>query len=158
MKNVLDTCVGSIAFYSIGYSFSVNLNGGIIGTSNFFGTGFENHQYTDWIFLFSYCSAATTIVSGSLAERTYLDTYLIYSFIMTAFIYPIAAGWVWGGGWLAELGFLDFAGSGVVHMTGGVAGLVGTIILGPRTGFFVDKKKQQAKMERQKKIEAKEKA
>ena len=141
LKNVLDACVGAFAFYSIGYSFSVELNGGILGTSNFFASNFTSEKYLEWIFLFTYCTTSTTIVSGSLAERTYLDTYLIYSFIMTAFVYPVLAGWVWGKGWMHSLGYLDFGGSSVVHMTGGVAGLVGTIILGPRIGYFVDLKK-----------------
>jgi len=78
-------------------------------------------------------------VSGSLAERTYIDTYIVFAFLMSGILYPITASWVWGGGWLYNLGFKDFAGSGVVHMIGGFGGLIGTIILGPRIGIYQDK-------------------
>ena len=77
-------------------------------------------------------------MSGSLAERTYIDTYIVFAFLMSGILYPITASWVWGGGWLYKLGFRDFAGSGVVHMIGGFGGLIGTIILGPRIGIFQD--------------------
>jgi Amt family ammonium transporter len=77
-----------------------------------------------------------TIVSGSLTERTFLDAYIIYSLLMTGFIYPIQAGWAWGDGWLSRLGYHDFAGSGIVHMCGGVGGLTGCYILGARLGTF----------------------
>lgn len=77
-----------------------------------------------------------TIVSGSLTERTFLDAYVIYSMIMTGFIYPISTGWAWGDGWLSRLGFHDFAGSGCVHLLGGVGGLCGSAVLGPRLGIF----------------------
>jgi len=85
-------------------------------------------------------------VSGSLAERTFIDTYIFFSLTMTAFIFPVASAWAWGGGWLQEAGFHDFAGSGVVHMLGGVGGLVGTIILGPRLGMFKEQKPKSNKV------------
>jgi len=75
-------------------------------------------------------------VAGSLAERTFVDTYMFFALLITGFVYPVAAAWIWGGGWLKVLGFRDFAGAGVVHMLGGVCGMVGTIILGPRLGVF----------------------
>lgn len=98
--------------------------------------GFTSQDYTLWVFSFAFCASCTTLVSGSLAERTYMDTYVIYSMIMTGFIYPISAGWAWGGGWLSLIGFHDYAGSGIVHLIGGAAGFWGTFILGPRIGLF----------------------
>ena len=82
------------------------------------------------------CSNIPTIVAGSLAERTFVDTYMFFALLMTGFIYPVAAAWVWGGGWLKVMGFKDFAGAGVVHLLGGTCGMVGTVILGPRLGVF----------------------
>ena len=89
-----------------------------------------------WFYKYSLCSASTTIVSGSLAERTYVHTYIIYAILMTTCIYPIASSWIIGGGWLSELGFHDAAGAGYIHMLGGMCGLVGTSLLGPRSGIF----------------------
>mmetsp|Transcript_32643 Transcript_32643/g.23592 ORF Transcript_32643/g.23592 Transcript_32643/m.23592 type:complete len:105 (+) Transcript_32643:415-729(+) len=89
--------------------------------------------------MYAFCSTCTTIVSGSLAERTFIDTYIFYSFLMTAIVFPIPASWVWGDGFLQRMGFIDFAGCSVVHMLGGVSGLIGTYILGPRLGVFDQK-------------------
>jgi len=143
LKNLLDTCVGALAFYAIGYGFSVEADGGIIGTKYFFATGFDSIRFLEWSFYFTYCSTCATIVSGSLAERTYLDTYLIFSFMMTAFIYPVVASWVWGDGWLQRIGFIDCAGSGAIHMLGGACGFVGAYLLGPRKGFYKDMKENK---------------
>ena len=107
-----------------------------MGMGKFAGTRFNSGDYLKFLFQYSFCSTSTTIVSGALAERTYLDTYLIYSVLITGFIYPIASGWAWGGGWLFSLGYHDFSGSGIVHILGGVGGLCGTIILGPRLGMY----------------------
>ena len=85
---------------------------------------------------YSFCATSTTIVSGALAERIYVGSYIVFSMIMTGLIYPIAAGWAWGDGWLARLGYHDFSGSGIVHIIGGIAGLAGTFIIGPRLGMF----------------------
>ena len=88
-----------------------------------------------------FCTTTCTIISGALAERTFLDTYIYFTFVMSSLIYPVLACWVWGGGWLQQLGFLDHGGAGVVHMSAGFAGMIGTYILGPRIGFF-NKKNQ----------------
>jgi len=89
------------------------------------------------VFQFTFCATAATIVSGSLAERTYLETYLFYSFFMSAFIYPVVVHWVWHpDGWLAREGLIDFAGSGVVHLVGGASGYIGAFIIGPRFDIF----------------------
>jgi Amt family ammonium transporter len=133
LKNIVDVCAGTIFWWILGYSFAYG------DTSNDF-IGFKNPfkkvNELDWFFQWAFATTATTIVSGSIAERTRFLAYLIYSSIMTAFIYPVIVHWTWGGGWLYKKGYVDFAGSGIVHMVGGCAGLAGTIILGPRTGRF----------------------
>ena len=100
IKNIIDTFTAILAFYLIGYGLANDLKGGILGVGKFCGMNFTSEDYLKWIFQFAFCTTSTTIVSGSLAERTFVDTYLIYSMIMTGIIYPIAAGWAWGGGWL----------------------------------------------------------
>lgn len=135
-KNFFDICVSTIAFYLCGYSFSTEANGGVIGQGKFLTLNFKDDDYLDWFYKYSLCSASTTIVSGSLAERTYVDTYIVYAFIMTTLIYPVSSSWILGEGWLAKMGFHDAAGAGYIHMVGGVSGLVGTVLLGPRSGIF----------------------
>lgn len=103
----------------------------------------ETDHYKLWIFQFAFASTATTIVSGSLAERTQLASYFVFSVFMTGFIYPVVIAWSWGGGWLSKQGFVDFAGSGNVHLVGGVAGLVGAVIVGPRHGNELKKKNRR---------------
>jgi len=100
VKNVIDTMTGALIFYVSGFGLMTELQGGVIGNGKFMGRDFNNADYTKWIYSFSFCASCNTLVSGSLAERTYMDTYVIYSMLMTGFIYPIAAGWAWGGGWL----------------------------------------------------------
>jgi Amt family ammonium transporter len=113
---------------------------GFIGLTGWFLSGAESGAdiplYAFWLFQAAFCGAAATIVAGGMAERMKFPAYLIYSFIISALIYPIVGHWIWGGGWLASLGFTDFAGSTVVHTTGGIAALIGTIILKPRTGKY----------------------
>ena len=105
------------------------------GTGGFFDFSFSEKDYRQWILGYGFCSSTITIVSGALAERTFLDTYLAYSFVMASLIYPVISCWAWGDGWLQNLGYHDHGGSGVVHLTAGVSGLIGTIICGPRIGF-----------------------
>jgi len=135
-KNFFDICVSTIAFYLCGYAFSTKANGGVIGTGKFLTLDFDNETFLDWFYKYSLCSASTTVVSGSLAERTFVDTYIIYAVLMTTIIYPIASSWIVGDGWLHNIGFHDAAGAGYIHMLGGVCGLVGTSLLGPRSGIF----------------------
>ena len=135
-KNFFDICVSSISFYVCGYAFSTEANGGVIGSGNMFAHNFDNAKYLDWFYKYSLCSASTTIVSGSLAERTFVDTYIMYTIFMTTIIYPIASSWVLGEGWLNSINFHDAAGAGYIHMLGGMSGLVGTVLLGPRFGIF----------------------
>jgi ammonium transporter, Amt family len=135
-KNFFDICVSTLSFYVCGYAFSTKANGGVIGSENFFSLNFDNKKYLDWFYKYSLCSASTTIVSGSLAERTFVDTYIVYTILMTTLIYPIASSWVLGEGWLKAINFHDAAGAGYIHMLGGISGLVGTTLLGPRSGIF----------------------
>lgn len=143
MKNLMDFCAGVIAFFAVGYAFAFGQGNGIIGWKGFFLSD-DAFAYgtltmpTTFLFQVAFAATAATIVSGAMAERTKFKSYFVYSFIISAFIYPIVVHWVWGGGWLSKLStpFHDFAGSSVVHLTGGVASLVGAKILGPRIGKF----------------------
>ena len=135
-KNLVDTFVSTITFWIIGYGQAYGGGGGFLGSGNFFDFGFSDIEYRKWIQSYCFCATTCTIVSGALAERTLLDTYIYFTFLMSAIIYPVLACWVWGGGWLQQIGFHDHGGAGVVHMTAGFAGMIGTYILGPRLGFF----------------------
>lgn len=139
-KNFLDFCMASIGFFVFGYAIMFGTGNGFIGMSGFFMIGAKSGAdvplFAFWLFQAAFCGAAATIVAGGMAERMKFKAYLIYSFLISAFIYPIVGHWVWGGGWLSALNFSDFAGSAVVHTTGGVAALIGTIILKPRTGKY----------------------
>ncbi|KJD36553.1 ammonium transporter [Tamlana sedimentorum] len=137
MKNFLDICVGSITFWLIGYSLMYG------DTSNgwFFWGGFMQGEGADLFFQTMFAATAATIVSGAIAGRTKYTTYIIFSVLMTAVIYPISGGWQWqGDGWLTNLGFIDFAGSSIVHSVGGWAALVAAFMVGPRIGKYVDGK------------------
>ena len=118
LKNLLDTYVGAIVYYLVGYAIANNAQGGIIGHYHFASIGFSEDDYLKCIIQYSICSNIPTIVAGSLAERTFVDTYMFFSLLITGFVYPVAAAWIWGGGWLKVLGFRDFAGAGVVHLLG----------------------------------------
>ena len=145
MKNLMDFAVGVLAFAAVGFAFAFGEGNGFIGTegwflnSETFSAGWLNLSLpTFFIFQVAFAATAATIVSGAMAERTKFKAYFIYSALITAIVYPIIVHWVWGGGWLSTLGtpFHDFAGSGVVHTTGGIAALVGAAILGPRIGKY----------------------
>ena len=153
MKNLMDFSVGSIAFFIIGYGLMYgDTVGSFIGSSNFFLSDanpvlpkavkgvIDNSGmfiYAQWIFQAVFAATAATIVSGGMAERTKFASYLFFSLVITAFIYPISGHWIWQGeGWLTKLGFQDFAGSTVVHSVGGWAAMMGAIILGPRLGKY----------------------
>ncbi|MDR1971874.1 MAG: ammonium transporter [Treponema sp.] len=148
MKNLMDFCFGAIVYWAIGWGFmygSVGIDaageaiaGKFIGLSDFFkGIMDDPVYYRDWFFQVVFAATAATIVSGAMAERTQFKSYLIYTCFISAVIYPISGHWIWGGGWLADLGFHDFAGSTVVHSVGGWAALMGALVLGPRQGKYV---------------------
>ena len=141
MKNLMDFCMASIGYWAVGYALMYGAGNLFAGSTFFFLNGIGETTsgvptMAFWFFQLAFCGAAATIVAGAMAERTKFQSYLIYSLVVSAVIYPIVGHWVWGGGWLAEIGYLDFAGSSVVHSIGGLVGLVGTIILGPRLGKY----------------------
>ncbi|NLX04632.1 MAG: ammonium transporter [Phycisphaerae bacterium] len=140
MKNFLDFAFAAIAFFAIGYALMYGDGNDFFGASGWFLIGLEENAglpiWVFWLFQVVFCGTAATIVSGCVAERMRFQAYLIYSVLISMFVYPIVGHWVWGGGWLSQLGFTDFAGSGVVHAVGGFAGLVGAMMLGPRIGKY----------------------
>jgi Amt family ammonium transporter len=156
MKNIMDLCVGVLAFAFVGWgvAYPGDFNGLVgsagLGVAGLFSGAFVDISPealasedfyplsvpVDFFFQAAFAAAAATIVSGAVAGRTKFVGYLCYSVIITAFLYPIVVSWKWGGGWLDELGFIDFAGSGLVHMTGGFAALAGAMVIGPRIGKF----------------------
>jgi len=139
-KNFLDFCMASIGYFMFGYAIMFGSGNGFMGFEGWFlkgaSSGADIPLYAFWLFQAAFCGAAATIVAGGMAERMKFEAYLIYSFVISAFFYPIVGHWVWGGGWLAQMGFADFAGSTVVHTVGGFAALIGTMILKPRTGKY----------------------
>jgi Amt family ammonium transporter len=145
MKNVMDFCFGAIVYWALGWGFMYGKDalGGLIGTDQFFFSNMEltlenADIYKNWFFQVVFAATAATIVSGAMAERTQFKSYLIYTCFISAFIYPISGHWAWNAdGWLAKLGFHDFAGSTVVHSVGGWAAFMGAIVLGPRIGKYV---------------------
>ena len=150
MKNLMDFVLGSIIYWIIGYGLMYGKSvGGFLGIpTGWFSKLSEAAvidggmtEYATLFFQTVFCATAATIVSGAMAERTKFSAYLVYSVCISLFIYPIAGHWVWGGGWLAQLGFHDFAGSGLVHMLGGTCALIGAAILGPRIGKYNSKGK-----------------
>lgn len=149
MKNVMDICVGALAYWMVGFGLMFGASAGIIGASNFFfspdnGTADGQWGYTFWMFQVVFAATAATIVSGAMAERTKFISYLVYSVAISLVIYPVFGHWAWGnlligdnpGAWLANMGFIDFAGSTVVHSVGGWAALAGALVIGPRIGRY----------------------
>lgn len=138
MKNLMDFCIGTVTFILIGFSLLLGEDMvGLIGKPGFdVFTAYESFDWSNFVFNLVFCATTATIVSGAMAERTKFLSYCVYSAVISAFIYPIEAHWVWGGGWLADMGFHDFAGSACIHMVGGVCALIGAKMLGPRIGKF----------------------
>ena len=145
MKNLMDFSIGTLAFWAVGFGIMFGADAaGLIGTSKFFLAGAVVDEafsdFTFWVFQVMFAATAATIVSGAVAERTQFKAYLVYSVFISALIYPVVGHWIWGGGWLSNLGangVMDFAGSTVVHSVGGWAGLAGAIVLGAREGKYV---------------------
>ena len=138
MKNLMDFCIGTVVFILIGFSLLMGEDlFGFIGKPGFdLFTSYANFDFSSFVFNLVFCATTATIVSGAMAERTKFLSYCIYSAVISALIYPIEAHWIWGGGWLAQIGFHDFAGSCAIHMVGGISALIGAKILGPRIGKF----------------------
>ena len=142
MKNLLDFCIGTCTFILIGFSLLLGEDMvGLIGKPGFdIFTSYADFDWSNFVFNLVFCATTATIVSGAMAERTKFLSYCIYSGVISALIYPIEAHWIWGGGWLAQMGFHDFAGSCAIHMVGGISALIGAKILGPRIGKFTKDK------------------
>ena len=142
MKNLMDFCIGTVVFILIGFSFLLGEDFlGFIGKPGFdIFTSYSNFSFSSFVFNLVFCATTATIVSGAMAERTKFLSYCIYSAVISALIYPIEAHWIWGGGWLAQLGFHDFAGSCAIHMVGGISAIIGAAMLGPRIGKFTKDK------------------
>ena len=149
MKNLMDFCIGTVVFSLLGYTLMMGEDAffGLIGKPNLdLFTHFEEFiaspadGFTDasyFVFNLVFCATTATIVSGAMAERTKFSAYCVYSAVISLLIYPIEAHWIWGGGWLAQIGFHDYAGSRAIHMVGGIAALIGAAVLGPRIGKYV---------------------
>ena len=138
MKNLMDFCIGTIVFILIGFGLLLGEDlMGLIGKPGFdIFTNYANFDWSNFVFNLVFCATTATIVSGAMAERTKFLSYCIYSGVISALIYPIEAHWIWGGGWLSQVGFHDFAGSCAIHMVGGLSALIGAKILGARIGKF----------------------
>merc|ERR1719487_1628409 len=148
LKNMMDACLGTLVWYLLGYGIAYGLPeepNAYVGVNSFAGSGFLEtdeeggiigpSHYKDWFFQWAFCATAATIVSGGVAERMQFAAYVIYSVFMTGIIYPFIVYWTWSGsGFLTEMGYSDFAGSGIVHLTGGIGALVGAKMVGPRDG------------------------
>ncbi len=151
MKNLMDFSVGSVAFLFVGFGLMFGETNGLFGTTNFALSGSSGNDWNFTFFIFQtvFCATAATIVSGAMAERTKFSAYLVYSFFVSLLIYPIFGSWAWGSllngsGWLEGMGFMDFAGSTVVHSVGGWLALAGAIVIGPRLGKYGPDKKPRA--------------
>ena len=138
MKNLMDFCIGTVVFILIGFGLLMGEDlFGFIGKPGFdLFTAYAEFDFSSFVFNLVFCATTATIVSGAMAERTKFLSYCIYSAVISALIYPIEAHWIWSGGWLAQIGFHDFAGSCAIHMVGGISALIGAKILGPRIGKF----------------------
>lgn len=143
MKNLMDFCIGTPVYWLLGFGLMFASGGALIGGLDPMVQGDYSAILPEGVPLFAYlifqtvfCATSATIVSGAMAERTKFLSYCIYSFCISAFIYPISGHWIWGGGWLSDLGFHDFAGSTAVHMVGGICACIGAAILGPRLGKY----------------------
>mmetsp|Transcript_36631 Transcript_36631/g.35415 ORF Transcript_36631/g.35415 Transcript_36631/m.35415 type:complete len:235 (+) Transcript_36631:76-780(+) len=152
IKNMFDAIVGFIGFWVIGYALAFGNVDYFIGGNNgdyYAASGFERLEadnYLIWVFEASFAATAATIVSGSLAERCQMNSYLIFTFCMTSFIYPVVVSWYWGHGWLYKIGFHDFAGSASIHLVGGTASFWGAFILGKRYGYDRNKEAHHHKV------------
>ena len=138
MKNLMDFCIGTVMFILIGFGLFLGEDlVGLIGKPGFdIFTDYANFDWSNFVFNLVFCATTATIVSGAMAERTRFLSYCVYSAVISALIYPIEAHWTWGGGWLAQIGFHDFAGSNCIHMVGGICALIGATMLGPRIGKY----------------------
>ncbi|MDE6749341.1 MAG: ammonium transporter [Lachnospiraceae bacterium] len=148
MKNLMDFCIGTVVFILIGFGLLLGEDMvGLIGKPGFdIFTNYAEFDWSNFVFNLVFCATTATIVSGAMAERTKFLSYCIYSGVISALIYPIEAHWIWGGGWLSQMGFHDFAGSCAIHMVGGISALIGAKLLGARIGKFTKEKDGKIKV------------
>ena len=153
MKNLMDFCIGTPTFWIVGFGIMFGAGNGFFGkiggiaTEANYGSAMLPDGVPFWAFLIFqtvFCATSATIVSGAMAERTKFSSYCIYSFLISLIVYPVSGHWIWGGGFISQMGFHDFAGSCAVHMVGGVAAFIGAIILGPRIGKYSKSGKSKA--------------
>ena len=135
MKNLMDFCIGTVTFILIGFGLLMGEDVvGLIGQPGFdIFTAYADFDFSNFVFNLVFCATTATIVSGAMAERTKFLSYCVYSAVISAVIYPVEAHWIWGGGWLSQIGFHDFAGSCAIHMVGGISALIGAKILGQKS-------------------------
>lgn len=141
LKTILVIAMSSLTFFIVGFGLCINASGGLMGQQNFIGMNYNYQHYTMFIFYLSLCVMMAQIATCSIAERTNIDNYLFFSFINSGFIFPIGLAWCWNDGWLQNMGFIDYSGASFVHTMGGLAGFVGTYLIGPREGLFKRDKK-----------------
>lgn len=148
MKNLMDFCIGTVMFILIGFGLLLGEDAmGLIGKPGFdIFSAYNGFDFSNFVFNLVFCATTATIVSGAMAERTKFISYCVYSAVISGLIYPIEAHWIWGGGWLADMGFHDFAGSCAIHMVGGISAIIGAKILGPRIGKFTKTKNGDIKV------------
>ncbi len=148
MKNLMDFCIGTVMFIFIGFGLLLGEDvAGLIGKPGFdIFTNYNDFQWDQFIFNLVFCATTSTIVSGAMAERTKFLSYCVYSGVISALIYPIEAHWIWGGGWLAQMGFHDLSGSCAIHMVGGICALIGAKFVGARIGKFTKTKDGEIKV------------
>mmetsp|Transcript_17468 Transcript_17468/g.26920 ORF Transcript_17468/g.26920 Transcript_17468/m.26920 type:complete len:282 (+) Transcript_17468:62-907(+) len=157
-RNTVNMCISFFVFYLIGFGVSTSATGGIVGNGKSYGQEFKEVDYTKWIVSFGLCLISVQIQNSAMAERAHLGTHIIFSFYISAIIFPLASSWVWGEGWLKQLEFVDFVGGGVVHLVSGFCGLVATIVLEPRLEVISNlNRMQQQKLRRQVKMQVNEK-
>ena len=146
MKNLMDFCIGTVVFAVLGFGLMFGEDvAGFFGKPTFdLFTSYQSFDWPNFVFNLVFCATAATIVSGAMAERTKFLSYCVYSAVISLVIYPIEAHWIWGGGWLSQLGFHDFAGSCAIHLVGGITALIGAKLVGPRIGKFTKDKKPVA--------------
>ena len=136
LKTILVISISSLTFFTVGFGLFMNANGGLLGQEMFFGLNYSNLDYTKFIYFLALCVKNSVIATGSIGERIEIDRYIFFSFLTSAFIFPLGLAWCWNDGWLQNMGFIDYGGVAIVHIMGGLSGYVGTYLIGPRIGLF----------------------
>lgn len=136
LKTSLVISVSSLVFFFVGYGLANNASGGLLGQTNFAGMNYRSDDYCRFIYFLALSVKMSVIATGSIGERVEIDRYIFFSFLTSGFIFPLGLAWCWNDGWLQNLGFLDYGGVSIVHVMGGLAGYVGTWMIGPRVGLY----------------------